>query len=1028
MVGLRRVFMAVTIAAASLGTAGVASLVSATPSGASPPACTDSWTGPTTGTTSWNASSANWSAGFPTNTSVVCISLAGTYTVDLGSSSNATISALEVGGATSGTQTVEIDGSATSSILSVATESYVEGGGVLALDPATNGYAMVDGTGSLDIQSGGTLATNGATTNPAYLRVPITNESGGTVNIQASNTDQDSSTLTTNDGSFGVSTVGSLTLSGGSSFTQAAGSLNVGGLLTQDSGTFTQSGGTQAGGSVVIDGGATLADSAGGSAFDVTGSSSLSGTIPSGQKVTVDGSGTSVELTLGAAVTDDGTLALNPATNGFAMITGTAGSLDIQSGGTLATNGSTTNPAYLRVPITNESGGTVKIGASNTDQDSDTLTTNDGAFTVAGGGGLTLSGGSSFTQAAGSLTVTGTMTQDEGTFTQSGGTQSGGSVVIDGGATLADSAGGSAFDVTGSSTLSGTIPSGQTVTVDGSGTSVELTVSGAVTDDGTLALDPATNGFAMITGTGSLAVGSGGTLSTSGATTNPAYLRVPITNDTGGTVNIAASVTDQDSNTLTTNDGSFNVLTSGSLTLSGGSSFTQAAGSLGVGGAITQQAGTFTQSGGSQSGVPVTIDGGATLADSAGGSGFNVTGSSSLSGTIPSGQTVTVNGSGTSVELTISGTVTDDGILAVAPTTNGFAMITGTGPVDVASGGVLSTRGTTTNPAYLRVPITNQSGGTVTIGASTTDQDSNTLTTNDGTLQVSDGGHLSLSGGSTLTDGSSGVIGVTVDGNTDTTSGISGSGVTVTGSTLSVNTVGSPAVSSTFTPIGGPVTGTFATLSFGPDAYAVTYPAGAVELTTEAPFTLSPTTFSPQENVATGTVQVASIGNANDDSGVYSATVNYGDGSGNQPATVNTNGATGTVDGPSHTYTADGTYTVTATVANTNGTTLTVSESVTVTGPTISGFSKVLITVGKKVTTKISGIGFDSTASVTVSNPQITVVSVSLTKATKKHPMPMIKLRLSASKSASTGPFNVTITQDTGVVTATNAITVVPKT
>ena len=249
MVGIRRAFMAVTIAVASLGTAGVASLVAATPSGASsPPACTDSWMGPTTGTTSWNASSTNWSAGFPIATSVVCINVPGTYTVDLPSSSNASISALEVGGASSGTQTVEIDGSATSVIMSVTAESYVESGGVLTLDPATNGYAMINGTGgSLDVQSGGTLSTSGSTTNPAYLRVPITNESGGTVSLGASVNDQDSDTLTTNDGSFSVLTNGSLTLSGSSSFTQAAGSLSVGGTLTQDGGTFTQTGGTLSG-------------------------------------------------------------------------------------------------------------------------------------------------------------------------------------------------------------------------------------------------------------------------------------------------------------------------------------------------------------------------------------------------------------------------------------------------------------------------------------------------------------------------------------------------------------------------------------------------------------------------------------------------------------------------------------------------------------------------------------------------------------------------------------------------------------
>ena len=78
-------------------------MVSATPGGAAL-TCTDSWQGPATGSTDWNASAANWSTGFPTSSSVVCISEPGTYTVTL--TSGTTVGALQVGGATSGTQTL----------------------------------------------------------------------------------------------------------------------------------------------------------------------------------------------------------------------------------------------------------------------------------------------------------------------------------------------------------------------------------------------------------------------------------------------------------------------------------------------------------------------------------------------------------------------------------------------------------------------------------------------------------------------------------------------------------------------------------------------------------------------------------------------------------------------------------------------------------------------------------------------------------------------------------------------------------
>jgi hypothetical protein len=650
--------MAGLVVAASLGSAGAVAVVSATPSAALP-SCTDNWVGPSSGTTNWNASSSDWSSGFPTSSSVVCISEPGTYTVDLNSSSNSSIGALQVGGGSSGTQTVVVDGSSANVTLSLASASTVASGGVLALAPSS-GYTILSGPG-VTVNSGGTFSTSGAS-----------------------------------------------------------------------------------------------------------------------------------------------------------------------------------NTAYLRSSITNN--GTVTIGAANTAQDQSTSTANDGTFTVAGGGNLSVSSGSGSFINAGAMTVTGGLTESSGTFTQTSGSIAGSPVLLTGGA-LVDTAGTGAFDVKSNVSMSGTIPAGQTVTVDGSTTNTELTLTGtSVTDDGTLALDP----------------------------------------------------------------------------------------------------------------------------------------------------------------------------------NSGYAMVDGS-PLTVASGASLGTSGTS-NTAYLRVPVTNQAGGTVTIGAADTRQDSNTATSNAGTFQVANGGHLTLSGSSTLTG--AGTLGVTVNG-TSGTGGISGPGITLaSGSTLAVATVGTPTVGTVFTPIGGPVTGTFTTLSFGPNAYAVAYPGGAVQLTTEPAFTLTPAPMSPKENVPTGTVVLGNIGSASDGTGIYSATVNWGDGSGTGPATVTITGSTGTVTG-SHTYTTPGVYTVTTTLANTDGTTLTTTESVTVTGPTVTGFSKTLIKQGKKLSTVVSGTGLDASAVVTTSNPGVTVVSAKVGKPTKKHPNPTLKVKLSATKTAVTGPINVTITQDTGTVTVTAAITVV---
>ncbi len=954
MIPWKRFAAAAAIALAPLATVGVTAVLSAAPAGALPTCggTTDNWQGPTGVTTNWNANSTYWSQGFPTSTSNVCIDESDTYSVDL--TSSVTINSLEVGGGATGTQTLIVDGSSTSVVLTLAsgTTSEVASSGVLSVAPGAGGYAMITGGSGLTVASGGTLSTLAGSGNQAYLRTPITNQSGGTVTIGAPNTDQDSNTLTTNSGSFTVSSGAGYTLSGGSSFTDSAGTLAVTGSMTQNGGTFTQSGGTESGNAVQVEGSATLTDSAGGGAFNVVGSSTMSGTIPSGQTVTVNGSNTSVQLTINtAAVTVDGTLDVSPGGGGYAMVAGT-GSLTVASEGTLATTAGSGNEAYLRVPITNQSGGTVTIGAQNTDQDSNTLTTNSGSFTVSSGGGYTLSEGGSFTDAAGTLAVTGSMTQNGGTFTQSGGTESGNAVQVEGSATLTDSAGGGAFNVVGSSTMSGTIPSGQTVTVNGSNTSVQLTINtAAVTVDGTLDVSPGGGGYAMVTGTGSLTVKSGGTLATTAGSGNEAYLRVPITNKTGATVTIGAENTDQDSNTLTTNSGSFTVSSGAGYTLSGGSSFTDAAGTLAVTGSMTQNGGTFTQSGGTESGNAVQVEGSATLTDSAGGGAFNVVGSSTMSGTIPSGQTVTVNGSNTSVQLTINtAAVTVDGTLDVSPGGGGYAMVAGTGSLTVASEGTLATTAGSGNEAYLRVPITNQSGGTVTIGAQNTGQDSNTVTSNSGTLQVLNGGHLALSGGSTLVNTSTATVGVTVNG---TGGGISGSGVTDAG-TLAVSTVGTPTTGTMFTPISGPsASGTFSAFNFETDSYNVTYPSGTVELTAEQTFTLTPTSLSPKEYHQTGPVQVASISSANLGTGTYSATVNWGDGKPTQAATVNVTGPSGTVTAPTHKYKTAGVFTVTVTVDNTVGsavTYVTTTENVTVTGPTFTSVSPLSGPIGKKVT------------------------------------------------------------------------------
>jgi hypothetical protein len=537
-------------------------------------------------------------------------------------------------------------------------------------------------------------------------------------------------------------------------------------------------------------------------------------------------------------------------------------------------------------------------------------------------------------------------------------------------------------------------------------------------------LDPSASGFAGLNGVGSVSVASGGVLSTSAAAgSSPAYVRVPVTNASGGVVLIGAPDTRQDNGSLTTNSGAFTVSGGGALSLTGGSSFTNAAGTLTLTGVLSEGSGTFTESGGVESGNPVVLSG-ATLADSAGTGAFDIRGSSTLTGDVPVGQTVTVDGAATSVFAAIPGATTVHGRLALDPSASGFAGLNGVGSVSVASGGVLSTSAAAgSSPAYVRVPVTNASGGVVLIGAPDTRQDVGTSTTNSGTFSVSDGGHLSLSGGSTLTNASAGTLGVTVNATTSSASGISGPGVSLAG-TLGVQTIGSPALGSTFVPITGPVSGTFAAFAFGPHAYTVSYPSGAVQLTTAALFTISPTSFSPSKNIPTGPVQVATIGNATNGTGTYSATVDWGDASSASTATVAITGNTGTVTAPSHTYTSAGSFVVTTSVQNTNGTMLMTTTTVNVPGLAVTAVSPTSGSAAGGTTVTITGTGFTGATAVTFGGTPatgVTVVSDSqISAVSPAHATGTVDIQVTTpgGTSAAVAADQYTYTTSTPIVTA----------
>ena len=223
-----------------------------------------------------------------------------------------------------------------------------------------------------------------------------------------------------------------------------------------------------------------------------------------------------------------------------------------------------------------------------------------------------------------------------------------------------------------------------------------------------------------------------------------------------GSIQNAGSLTDasgpltlQDSNSLaSSNSGAMTVASGAATMLTGGPGFTNS-GQITASGSLTLTSlspQTWTQNGGSVSGSTVSLYNGDTLAYS-GGTGSFAFGSgnaeSSLSGTIPAGQTVTLDAGSTgngNDGLALDGTVTNDGTLIMdAP-----AGATGNPEVDPGpTGGKLVNNGTVnlldpiaSQSNLLRTDLTNDASGVIDVQSGTTYYDGGNTLLNQGTLLI----------------------------------------------------------------------------------------------------------------------------------------------------------------------------------------------------------------------------------------------------------------------------------------------------
>jgi hypothetical protein len=246
------------------------------------------------------------------------------------------------------------------------------------------------------------------------------------------------------------------------------------------------------------------------------------------------------------------------------------------------------------------------------------------------------------------------------------------------------------------------------------------------------------------------------------------------TNETGASLSVSTgTLTEGEVNTSSaTNEGTVTVATGASLVVTPNTfsttTFTNQS-SVVNDGSITVSGATWAQSAGSITGNAVLLQSAATLADAAGPAQFIQNyGSATITGTIASGQTVTVLGEPFNYggETYYSSTASlggaqlvNDGNLILEATGTGA---TSGGSVYLTDGAVLN-NGTITaevlDPSWSihpQVPISNRHGGTISVTGGPFIQDSGTATTNDGHVTVGPGATYVLAQGSSFANKSDG--------------------------------------------------------------------------------------------------------------------------------------------------------------------------------------------------------------------------------------------------------------------------------
>lgn len=458
---------------------------------------------------------------------------------------------------------------------------------------------------------------------------------------------------------------------------------------------------------------------------------------------------------------------------------------------------------------------------------------------------------------------------------------------------------------------------------DSSGTVLYVTSDSVIEPTGIVDVASAADSSTAIsnfgTGASAATLTNDGTIETSGY---GAHLFANLTNASSGKLSLDAQETLIDTQTVV-NDGSLTVDAGAGLELDG-LAFTQSSGSIDNLGTIAQNGASFDMAGGAETHNPIDFTGGQ-FTDAGGTGSFLVESVSTIEGTIPKGQTVTLastTGVGTDTDI-VGANLVNRGKLVLDDEASGQTNEIGGSPLlnygtfDIEAVGA---------GAYLSAPTTNEVGGL--LDATGPGFAMNQDLTNDGRL-VLGAGTVVTDSGYPIVEGHVATLGLTVGAHNSSVTADAGTTFSLAG-TLAISTTKALAKGTTVRPISSvffAVSGRFTALSFPNAAYAVGYSATSVSLTAGTPFTAKGKAFKATKG-RTATFTVATVAGVPAKT-TLSASINWGDRSPASSGKLTVKGTTATVRG-AHKFLKVGTFTVTVTIKDSNGTIRVVTESVKV--------------------------------------------------------------------------------------------------